>query len=146
MCHIPISFTEQNLKARPTPATGQAVQALGTAIFEALDYGIDQSEERQLSPELESIIVTMTNTAVDSSLEYDTEAASNGDDEGIEKDADVETRCTVHDVIKTFSSKVPNIENTRDEQGPYITCTSEATSSWLGVGQLDHDVANIIVV
>ena len=77
----------------------QAVQALGTAIFEALDYGIDQSEERQLSPELEAIIVTMTSCVGD-----DPEAASNGDDEGIEKDQDVDTRCTVSDVIKVHIS------------------------------------------
>ena len=46
------------------------------------------------------MIVTMTSSAGDSSLDYDPEAASNGDDEGIEKDADVETRCSVLDVIK----------------------------------------------
>lgn len=82
-----------------------AVQALGTVIFQTLDYGLEASEERQLSAGLETLIVTMTNA--DNSLDLDHEQ-SNADDEGIEKDADLDTRATVADVIKLCIQHVPS--------------------------------------
>lgn len=78
----------------------QAVQALGTSIFEALDYGIDPTEERQLSHELESLITTMT--SADNSMDDDHEL-QNADDEGIEKDADLEHKCLLQDVLKVLT-------------------------------------------
>ncbi|CAG5128873.1 unnamed protein product, partial [Candidula unifasciata] len=101
-----------------------AVQALGTAIFEALDYGIDPSEERQLSQELETLIVTMTNA--DSSLEYDPDA-QNADDEGIEKDSDIEHRCVLLDVIRLCSQ---HLSSKQDAQHHYkAVCRALATEA-----------------
>lgn len=40
----------------------QMVQSLGFAIYRALDWGLDESEERELSPQLEQLIDLMTNS------------------------------------------------------------------------------------
>ncbi|KAG2470293.1 SPIR2 protein, partial [Polypterus senegalus] len=54
---------------------GQTVQSLGFAIYRALDWGLDENEERELSPQLEQLIDLMANG--------DSEAASSGTaDEG----------------------------------------------------------------
>ncbi|NXE17276.1 SPIR2 protein, partial [Lophotis ruficrista] len=43
----------------PSP---QMVQSLGFAIYRALDWGLDENEERELSPRLEQLIDLMTNS------------------------------------------------------------------------------------
>ncbi|XP_046359819.2 protein spire homolog 1-like isoform X3 [Haliotis rufescens] len=60
-----------------------AVQALGLAIYHAMDYGMGETEERQLSPDLEDLIGHMTE-------EDDDDDSTCADDEGIEKDAEDE--------------------------------------------------------
>lgn len=61
----------------------QAVQALGLAIYHAMDYGMGETEERQLSPDLEDLIGHMTE-------EDEDDDSTCADDEGIEKDAEDE--------------------------------------------------------
>ncbi|NWZ55839.1 SPIR2 protein, partial [Haliaeetus albicilla] len=55
----------------PVPGSGRApagavspqmVQSLGFAIYRALDWGLDENEERELSPRLEQLIDLMTNS------------------------------------------------------------------------------------
>ncbi|KAK2085768.1 hypothetical protein P7K49_037068 [Saguinus oedipus] len=43
----------------------QTVQSLGFAIYRALDWGLDESEERELSPQLERLIDLMANNDSD---------------------------------------------------------------------------------
>nr|XP_020643961.1 protein spire homolog 2 isoform X1 [Pogona vitticeps] len=43
-------------------AEAQMVQSLGFAIYRALDWGLDENEERELSPELERLIDLMANS------------------------------------------------------------------------------------
>ena len=76
----------------------QAVQTLGRIIFEALDYGIGEAEERPLSHGLEQLIETMTRSEGDDDG-TDTESQS-ADDEGIEKDAGEDHHCTFRDVAR----------------------------------------------
>ncbi|XP_067392802.1 protein spire homolog 2 [Emydura macquarii macquarii] len=45
----------------------QMVQSLGFAIYRALDWGLDESEERELSPQLEQLIDLMANSDSDDS-------------------------------------------------------------------------------
>ena len=47
------------------PYLFQAVQALGSAIYKALDYGLSPSEEPHLAPDLEEVIDFMTNPEED---------------------------------------------------------------------------------
>ncbi|KAM4612483.1 protein spire homolog 2 isoform 2-T2 [Discoglossus pictus] len=46
----------------------QMVQCLGFAIYRALDWGLDESEERELSPQLEQLIDLMANSDSDAVL------------------------------------------------------------------------------
>ncbi|XP_053905374.1 protein spire homolog 2 isoform X2 [Malaclemys terrapin pileata] len=51
-----------------SPSTeAQMVQSLGFAIYRALDWGLDESEERELSPQLEKLIDLMANSDSDDS-------------------------------------------------------------------------------
>uniref|UniRef100_A0A452RKK9 Spire type actin nucleation factor 2 n=1 Tax=Ursus americanus TaxID=9643 RepID=A0A452RKK9_URSAM len=45
----------------PASSEAQMVQSLGFAIYRALDWGLDDSEERELSPQLERLIDLMAN-------------------------------------------------------------------------------------
>ena len=38
----------------------QAIFSLGLMIFKALDFGLDEQEERPVSPDLENLITLMT--------------------------------------------------------------------------------------
>ena len=60
--------------------SSQAIQALGTAIYKALDFGLSQNEEPHLSPDLETLIELMTDQPAD-----DDEGI---DDEGIDVERD----------------------------------------------------------
>ena len=60
----------------------QAIQALGVVIYHALDYGLQESEERHLSRDLEHLLEVMINPD-----EEEDEELQNACDEGIEKDA-----------------------------------------------------------
>uniref|UniRef100_A0A8D1ZVN4 Spire type actin nucleation factor 2 n=1 Tax=Sus scrofa TaxID=9823 RepID=A0A8D1ZVN4_PIG len=59
------------LCARPLVTVGapvpQVVQSLGFAIYRALDWGLDEHEERELSPQLERLIDLMANSDCDDS-------------------------------------------------------------------------------
>uniref|UniRef100_A0A8C3SS96 Spire type actin nucleation factor 2 n=1 Tax=Chelydra serpentina TaxID=8475 RepID=A0A8C3SS96_CHESE len=50
-----------------SPISLQMVQSLGFAIYRALDWGLDESEERELSPQLEKLIDLMANSDSDDS-------------------------------------------------------------------------------
>ncbi|XP_058384509.1 protein spire homolog 2 isoform X2 [Diceros bicornis minor] len=49
----------------PASSEAQMVQSLGFAIYRALDWGLDESEERELSPQLERLIDLMANNDSD---------------------------------------------------------------------------------
>ncbi|XP_006152586.2 protein spire homolog 2 [Tupaia chinensis] len=46
----------------PASSEAQMVQSLGFVIYRALDWGLDESEERELSPQLEQLIDLMANS------------------------------------------------------------------------------------
>uniref|UniRef100_A0A8C8ZEZ8 Spire type actin nucleation factor 2 n=1 Tax=Prolemur simus TaxID=1328070 RepID=A0A8C8ZEZ8_PROSS len=46
----------------PASSEAQMVQSLGFVIYRALDWGLDESEERELSPQLERLIDLMANS------------------------------------------------------------------------------------
>ncbi|XP_059163551.1 protein spire homolog 1-like [Physella acuta] len=114
------SYAVCKKRGRVIATETDAVQALGTSIFEALDYGIDPADERQLSHELESLIATMTNA--DTSLE-----SQNADDEGIEKDADLDHRCSIQDVLQICKR---HLSSKQDAQHHYkAVCRALATEA-----------------
>ncbi|KAM6946028.1 LOW QUALITY PROTEIN: protein spire homolog 2 [Aplochiton taeniatus] len=65
----------------PSLPEWQLVQSLGVAIYRALDWGLDESEERELSPQLERLIEGMASGG-NPVLEPDRAAAGAAADEG----------------------------------------------------------------
>ncbi|XP_017794860.1 PREDICTED: protein spire isoform X3 [Habropoda laboriosa] len=71
---------------KPQVSEKKAVFSLGMMIFKALDFGLDEQEERPLSPDLEALITLMT--SADEDIEGETEERpQETDDEGIERDS-----------------------------------------------------------
>lgn len=67
----------------------QAIQALGLVIYQALDYGLGDNEERHLGRDLEHLLELMINPDEE-------DETCNADDEGIEKDA--KEGCTFQEI------------------------------------------------
>ena len=64
----------------------QLLQALGVAVFQALDYGLSEGQEQSLSPALELLITRMTGSESDD--EDDDARGADAEDEGIGGDDD----------------------------------------------------------
>ncbi|XP_043521738.1 protein spire isoform X1 [Frieseomelitta varia] len=71
---------------KPRVSEKKAIFSLGLMIFKALDFGLDEQEERPVSPDLENLITLMTRA--DQEIEGETEERpQETDDEGIERDS-----------------------------------------------------------
>ncbi|OXB76520.1 UNVERIFIED_CONTAM: hypothetical protein H355_004889 [Colinus virginianus] len=87
----------------------QVIESLGIIIYKALDYGLKDNEERELSPPLEQLIDHMTNTTeTDGSRDEGYDAL----DEGVEDDDDddkeeVEAIHSYKDVMKLCAAHLP---------------------------------------
>uniref|UniRef100_A0A0K8SDD1 KIND domain-containing protein n=1 Tax=Lygus hesperus TaxID=30085 RepID=A0A0K8SDD1_LYGHE len=62
------------------PSEQEVIQGLGITLYNALDFGLDADEERQLSPELERLIQDLTSS-------NEERHHNETDDEGIERDS-----------------------------------------------------------
>ena len=98
----------------------QLVQSLGVAIYQALDWGLDASEERELSPELECLIERMVGG--DQGEEGNSTARNGSTDEGYSGQEEEEEEdegqegvirpvCTFHQVMVLCASRLvsPNL-------------------------------------
>ncbi|EPQ08207.1 Protein spire like protein 1 [Myotis brandtii] len=91
------------------PQTQLAViESLGIIIYKALDYGLKENEERELSPPLEQLIDHMANTVeADGSNDEGYEAA----DEGLEDEEDEKRKISAirsyRDVMKLCAAHLP---------------------------------------
>uniref|UniRef100_A0A8C3DBC4 Spire type actin nucleation factor 1 n=3 Tax=Corvus TaxID=30420 RepID=A0A8C3DBC4_CORMO len=87
----------------------EVIESLGIIIYKALDYGLKDNEERELSPPLEQLIDYMTNaTETDGSRDEGYDAL----DEGVEDDNDddkeeVEAIHSYKDVMKLCAAHLP---------------------------------------
>nr|XP_034191037.1 protein spire isoform X1 [Osmia lignaria]XP_034191038.1 protein spire isoform X1 [Osmia lignaria]XP_034191039.1 protein spire isoform X1 [Osmia lignaria]XP_034191040.1 protein spire isoform X1 [Osmia lignaria]XP_034191042.1 protein spire isoform X1 [Osmia lignaria]XP_034191043.1 protein spire isoform X1 [Osmia lignaria]XP_034191044.1 protein spire isoform X1 [Osmia lignaria]XP_034191045.1 protein spire isoform X1 [Osmia lignaria]XP_034191046.1 protein spire isoform X1 [Osmia lignaria] len=70
---------------QPRVTEQKAMFSLGMMIFKALDFGLDDQEERPLSPDLEALITLMTRP--DQECGETEERPQETDDEGIERDS-----------------------------------------------------------
>ncbi|ELR58743.1 Protein spire-like protein 2, partial [Bos mutus] len=59
------SLAEPTTMVSPASSEAQVVQSLGFAIYRALDWGLAEHEERELSPQLERLIDLMANSDCD---------------------------------------------------------------------------------
>ncbi|KAM5136302.1 protein spire homolog 1 isoform 2-T2 [Callospermophilus lateralis] len=86
----------------------EVIESLGIIIYKALDYGLKENEERELSPPLEQLIDRMANTVeADGSKDEGYEAA----DEGLEEEEDekraVSAVRSYRDVMKLCAAHLP---------------------------------------
>ncbi|XP_078400572.1 protein spire homolog 2 isoform X1 [Cetorhinus maximus] len=89
------SLTDSKAKMSPRLCTeGQVVQSLGFAIYRALDWGLDENEERELSQQLEQLIDQMANN--------DSEGSNGTADEGYSGQDDEEEGDGAPRSVKTF--------------------------------------------
>nr|KAF6423912.1 spire type actin nucleation factor 1 [Rousettus aegyptiacus] len=86
----------------------EVIESLGIIIYKALDYGLKENEERELSPPLEQLIDHMANTVeADGSNDEGYEAA----DEGLEDEDDEKRKISAirsyRDVMKLCAAHLP---------------------------------------
>ncbi|XP_029115840.1 protein spire homolog 1-like isoform X6 [Scleropages formosus] len=91
----------------PCTAT-EVIESLGIMVYKALDYGLKESEERELSPPLERLIDLMTNMTEGDSCPDEGYEATEEEDEGEE---DLAGGCSVRryrDILKLCTSHLPS--------------------------------------
>lgn len=105
-------------EGEPPPASGklgyshctetEVIESLGIIIYKALDYGLKENEERELSPPLEQLIDQMANTAeADGSNDEGYGAADEGpDEEDGERRSSTAIR-SYQDVMKICAAHLP---------------------------------------
>ncbi|XP_064150819.1 protein spire homolog 1 isoform X1 [Loxodonta africana] len=91
-----------------TRSLTKVIESLGIIIYKALDYGLKENEERELSPPLEKLIDLMANTVeTDGSNDEGYEAA----DEGMEDEDDEKRKVSAirsyRDVMKLCAAHLP---------------------------------------
>ncbi|XP_058260770.1 protein spire homolog 1 isoform X2 [Hemibagrus wyckioides] len=90
-------------------SSSEVIESLGIMIYKALDYGLKENEERELSPPLEQLIDLMTNmsiTEVDACSDEGYEATEE-EDEGEEEQTEVLGVRGYRDIITLCKSHLP---------------------------------------
>ncbi|KYO35323.1 spire-like protein 1 isoform B [Alligator mississippiensis] len=86
----------------------EIIESLGIIIYKALDYGLKENEERELSPPLERLIDHMTNTVeADGGKDEGYEALDEGVEEDDEDEKEVEVIHSYKDVMKLCAAHLP---------------------------------------
>ncbi|XP_038603139.1 protein spire homolog 1 isoform X5 [Tachyglossus aculeatus] len=86
----------------------EVIESLGIIIYKALDYGLKENEERELSPPLEQLIDHMTNTMeADSSHDEGYEAADEGVEHEVDEKGEVKVIKSYTDVMKLCAAHLP---------------------------------------
>ncbi|XP_074879045.1 protein spire homolog 1 [Buteo buteo] len=86
----------------------EVIESLGIIIYKALDYGLKDNEERELSPPLEQLIDYMTNTTeTDGSRDEGYDALDEGVEDGDDDKAEVEAIHSYKDVMKLCAAHLP---------------------------------------
>ncbi|XP_050993349.1 protein spire homolog 1 isoform X3 [Labeo rohita] len=96
-------------KHTPPSSSIEIIESLGIMIYKALDYGLKEHEERELSPPLEQLIDLMTNMA-DTETDCPDEGyeATEEEDEGEEEPTEVSNIRGYRDIISLCTSHLPS--------------------------------------
>ncbi|XP_059365736.1 protein spire homolog 1-like isoform X4 [Carassius carassius] len=96
-------------KLIPPSSSIEIIESLGIMIYKALDYGLKEHEERELSPPLEQLIDLMTNMA-DTETDCSDEGyeATEEEDEGEEEPTEVSNIRGYRDIISLCTSHLPS--------------------------------------
>lgn len=109
---VKLHFEDSTDKYQPAPTSLEVIDSLGVMIYKALDYGLKENEERELSPPLERLIDMMTNTEKNESDSCPDEGyeATEEEDECEEEEEEGEEE----PVSATTASSVSSIRSYRD--------------------------------
>ncbi|XP_037838917.1 protein spire homolog 1 isoform X2 [Chlorocebus sabaeus] len=84
------------------------IESLGIIIYKALDYGLKENEERELSPPLEQLIDRMANTVeADGSNDEGYEAAEEGPEDEEDEKRKISAIRSYRDVMKLCAAHLP---------------------------------------
>uniref|UniRef100_A0A3Q2P9E3 Spire-type actin nucleation factor 1b n=1 Tax=Fundulus heteroclitus TaxID=8078 RepID=A0A3Q2P9E3_FUNHE len=89
------------------------IESLGIMIYKALDYGLKENEERELSPPLEQLIDLMTNSA-EAEKEACLDEGYEATEEEDEREYDPKTISSVHsyrDILKLCTAHLPSVSD-----------------------------------
>ncbi|XP_049458348.1 protein spire homolog 1 isoform X2 [Epinephelus fuscoguttatus] len=108
---VKLHFEDSTDKYQPAPTSLEVIDSLGVMIYKALDYGLKENEERELTPPLERLIDMMTNTDKTESDPCPDEGyeATEEEDECEEEEEGEEER-----VPATTTSSINSIRSYRD--------------------------------
>lgn len=90
----------------------QVIESLGIVIYKALDYGLKDSEERELSPPLEQLIDLMTNVLETDSDSCPDEGYSAAEEEEDDRQEHPAYPCRIRgyrDIIKVLQPLSPGV-------------------------------------
>ncbi|KAM9225065.1 protein spire homolog 1 isoform 1-T1 [Dugong dugon] len=86
----------------------EVIESLGIIIYKALDYGLKENEERELSPPLEKLIDLMANTVeADGSNDEGYEAADEGMEDEDDEKREISAIRSYRDVMKLCAAHLP---------------------------------------
>ncbi|KAM8841674.1 protein spire homolog 1 isoform 2-T2 [Spinachia spinachia] len=121
---VSLPFADRTDKYQPAATSLEVIDSLGIMIYKALDYGLKENEERELSPPLERLIDLMTNAEKNQSDPCPDEGyeATEEEDEGEEEEEEekeeepvsatnpgsVSSIRSYQDLIALCSSHLPN--------------------------------------
>ncbi|RXN27541.1 spire -like protein [Labeo rohita] len=94
----------------PSRSSTQVIESLGIMIYKALDYGLKENEERELSPPLEQLIDLMTNVADAESDSCADEGYAATEEEEDDREGDPAHPCRIRgyrDIIKLCTLHLP---------------------------------------
>ena len=106
------TFKRRKAGRRTISSENDVVADIGVAIYDALDYGVAQEEQRTLSEELEDVIDKMISSDDDDDIEE-------GEDEGLGEEVDIARTGLVKEVLEKCKS--------------HLAISSDADSHFQGV-------------
>uniref|UniRef100_A0A3Q1GJR6 Spire type actin nucleation factor 1 n=1 Tax=Acanthochromis polyacanthus TaxID=80966 RepID=A0A3Q1GJR6_9TELE len=107
-----VRVEHQDCEDKYSPCTTtEVIESLGIMIYKALDYGLKENEERELSPPLEQLIDLMTNMA-----EVEKDACPDEGYEAIEEedeaeDDNISTAHGYRDILKLCTAHLPSLSD-----------------------------------
>ncbi|XP_051920652.1 protein spire homolog 1 isoform X1 [Hippocampus zosterae] len=106
-----VSLHKQSCEGKYHPSTPiEVIESLGIMIYKALDYGLKDNEERELSPPLEQLIDMMTNIA-DVERDVCPDEGYEATEEEDEADDDTDSISSVHGyrgILKLCTDRLPS--------------------------------------
>ncbi|XP_068584624.1 protein spire homolog 1 isoform X2 [Cebidichthys violaceus] len=134
---VKLFFEDDTEKYQPAATSLEVIDSLGIMIYKALDYGLKENEERELSPPLERLIDMMTNAEKNQSDPCPDEGyeATEEEDE-CEEEGEEEEEEEEKPVSATTTSSVGSIRSYRDLMtlcSSHLPSTSDAVSHYQAV-------------